>query len=263
MAQDNRFSSFRRAGFTLVEMIVTAAILTMLLGYAWKIYFGSRETMRNTLSQSQMQSEARWFFDQLARDVSAAYRFIEVDPDLKKFSFYSFQTSRRTLEDMFYTASGNAIAPIDQIIDVLKIEYRFENGVVKRQQTPGLLYFQRSPMTFSLAPEKQWKGTSNEPGTKDVLHSIAAFDVIGYQQDYKQNPAANDDPVITKRMDGKNPVEAAKISFIVLRVHNKIDERADRRDEELDLVCKFYSRVRLADAAYSGYFCSTDENGRF
>lgn len=247
-----------------MEMFVTFGIISLLMGYAWKIYFGSRETMRNTVSQSQMQSEARWFFDQLARDTAAVYRFIEVDPEGKKFSFYSYQTSRRTLEDMFYNASGNAIAQADQLIDVLKVEYRLEaNGVVKRQQTPGMLYFQRVPMTFTVGPAAQYAGTSNEAVTKDVLRSIASFEVAGYQQDFKQNPAVDEDPVITKRINGKSTTDAPKISFIVLRVHNKIDEHADRRDEELDLVCKFYSRVRLADAAYPNYFCSTDENGRF
>lgn len=252
-----------RRGFTLVELFVTMAIVTLLMGYAWKIYFSGRDTMRNTVSQSQMQSETRWFFDQLARDVAAAYRFIEVNPTLKKFSFYCFQTSRRTLEDMLYNSGGQAIAPQDQVIDVLKIEYRLEaNGQVKRQQTPGILNFLRNPMVFAEGPAAQYSGTSNEPGTKTVLHNIADFEFTGYEQDFKASARPDEDPVIIRKIDGTDAAQAGKTSFIALRVHNKIDERQGR-DEELDLVCKFYSRVRLADAAYPGYFSTTDENGDY
>ena len=252
-----------RRGFTLVELFVTMAIVSLLMGYAWKIYFSGRETMRNTVSQSQMQAETRWFFDQLARDIAAAYRFIEVDPAGKKFSFYCFQTSRRVLEDMLYDTAGKAIAPQDQVIDVLKIEYRLEaNGQVKRQQTPGMLNFLRPQMTFTVGPAAQYSGTSNEPGTKTVLHNIADFQFAGYEQEFKANARPDEDPVVIRKIEGTDPTKAGKTSFITLRVHNKIDEKQGR-DEELDLVCKFYSRVRLADAAYPGYFSTTDENGDY
>jgi hypothetical protein len=50
----------------------------------------------------------------------------------------------------------------------------------------------------------------------------------------------------------------------VLRIHTKIDEGSEkRRDEELDIVTKFYSSVKLAEVANPGHFSSTDSDGRF
>jgi len=48
-----------------------------------------------------------------------------------------------------------------------------------------------------------------------------------------------------------------------LRIHTKIDESAGKRDEELDIVTKFYSSYRLAEVANPGSFSTTDSDGKF
>lgn len=244
-----------------MEMVVTVVLVSFLMGYAWKIYFGGRETMRHTVSQSQMQTETRVFFDHLNLDISSAYRFIEVNPDDGKISFYRFQTSRNTLEAMLYDPNTGKTLPVTTYgIDVLKVEYSKQaDGTVKRSQTPGILKIHKN-MEFSEGSPSQYENTPNAPFEKTVLHNIADFDVKGYEQTFIASNDPNVNPVSIKEIDGKDPKKAPKITFIVLRIHNKIDEVKSRRDEELDLVGKFFSRVRLADAAYPGYFCSTDED---
>ncbi|MBF0409241.1 MAG: hypothetical protein HQM10_18015 [Candidatus Riflebacteria bacterium] len=254
----------RRAGMTIMEMVVTVAIVTFLMGYAWKIYFGGRETVRHLGAQSQMQSETRWFFDRLARDIAGAYKFVEIDTGQKKFSFYSYQTSRRTLEDMYYKADGKAIKPIDWVMDVNLIEYSLvAGGKVKRKQIPGFLAFIKRPMLFTKGPAAQYTGTPNVESEGTSLSDIVDFEVVGYEQIITKKANTDEVTVSARKVDGVNPADAAKACFIVLRIHNKIDEQGDRRDEELDLVCKFFSRVRCAEAAHPGTFCSTDEDNLY
>ncbi|HEY9069206.1 MAG TPA: prepilin-type N-terminal cleavage/methylation domain-containing protein [Candidatus Ozemobacteraceae bacterium] len=253
-----------RSGFTLVEMMVTVVIITFLMGYAWKIYFSGRETMRYNVSMSQMQAEARWFFDQISRDVAACYRFYAVNPDEKKLGMYCFQYTRTPLDYVFYNDStgGTAIPVGDQQIDVLKVEYTFTpDGKVKRAQTPGKLKFQSATPTFTQGPASQYSGTENEAREKVLLENIADFVYRPYTQEFKQNAAAGD-TYVTVTPAGSS--SASSTVFITLRIHSKIDEKhSERRDEELDIVAKLYSRVKLADAMYQGVFCSTDADGRY
>ncbi len=253
-----------RNGFTLVEMMVTVVIITFLMGYAWKIYFSGRETMRYNVSMSQMQAEARWFFDQISRDVAACYRFYAVNPDEKKLGMYCFQYTRTPLDYVFYSDSaGGAAIPVgDQQIDVLKVEYTFTpDGKVKRTQTPGKLKFQSANPTFTQGPAAQYTGTENEAREKVLLENIADFVYRPYTQEFKPNPTAGESAVKVTPVTGTS---ASSTVFIALRIHSKIDEKhSERRDEELDIVAKLYSRVKLADAMYPGIFCSTDADGRF
>jgi len=262
MAQNSR-----RSAFTLVEMIVTVLIVSMLMGYAWKIFFGGRETMRHTVSQSQIQAESRWFLDHLARDIAASYRFYAVNPAEMKFGFYSFQLTRTPTDEIFYdTLRGTFKKPDDYSINVLKIEYSWnQNGTVKRSQVPGYLKFIKSPPEFQEGPSAQYENTENAKSEKIVLSHINDFEFKPYQQVYKRNTANPTEPpkVQVVPILSTDPKKAVLTTFITLRIHNKIDEKGDRRDEELDLVGKFYSRVRLAEAAYPGYFCITDEYRTF
>ncbi|MBF0543233.1 MAG: hypothetical protein HQM08_02310 [Candidatus Riflebacteria bacterium] len=253
-----------KRGLTVLEVLVTAAIVTFLMGYAWRIYFGGRETMRYTVSQSQIQSESRWFFDHLARDIAGAYRFIEVNSDAKKFSFYAFQSSRRTLEDMFFKTNGNMIQPKDWNIDVTEIEYSFQqDGKIRRKQVPGYLNFIQKPMVFKQGPDAQYAGTSNAQSDGIELHNVADFEVSGYEQTFSRKASSEDVVVNSRKVNGTSPEDAAKTCFIVLRIHTKIDEAGDKKDEDLDLVCKFFSRVRCTDAEYPNSFCTTDEDSLF
>jgi len=256
-----------RRGFTLMEMMVTVVIVTFLMGYAWKIYFGGRETMRYNVSMSQMQSEARWFFDQISRDVAACYRFYAVNPAEKKLGMYCFQYTRTPLDYILYddSAGGAAIPPARQQIDVLKVEYVWSaDGKVKRTQTPGKLRFQEASPTFTEGPASQYSGTENEAKEKVVLENIADFLFKPYAQEFAPNAASGEDYVKIVPVDTANAANASATAFITLRVHSRIDERhADRRDEELDIVAKLYSRVKLAEGMNPGTFCSTDADGRF
>ncbi|OQA09322.1 MAG: hypothetical protein BWY66_00626 [bacterium ADurb.Bin374] len=256
----------RRRGFTLMEMMVTVVIVTFLMGYAWKIYFGGRETMRYNVSMSQMQSEARWFFDQISRDVAACYRFYAVTPTEKKLGMYCFQYTRTSLDDIYYDGStGAAIPPSRQQIDVLKVEYVWStDGKVKRTQTPGKLRFQETPPTFTEGPASQYSGTENEAKEKVVLENIADFIFKPYAQEFNPTATSGEDYVKIVPVDTANAANASATAFITLRVHSRIDERhSDRRDEELDIVAKLYSRVKLAEGMNPGTFCSTDADGRF
>ncbi|NLI78093.1 MAG: hypothetical protein GX442_16880 [Candidatus Riflebacteria bacterium] len=260
-------SSFWRRTFTLTEMIITVLIISFLMGYAWKIWLGGRETTRHTLSQSQIQSDSRIFLDHLARDVAAAYRFYTVNPAEKKFGFYSFQITRTPSDEIFFNTLNGAIKPADEYaINVLKIEYAWStDGTVKRSQVPGYLKFIRNPMVFTEGPAAQYSGTENEKFEKVVLRDVADFDFKPYQQVFKRTTTNPTEPpkVQVVPVTATDPKKATLTTFITLRIHNKIDEVGNRRDEELDLVGKFYSRVRLAEAAYPGYFCTTDEYKTF
>jgi prepilin-type N-terminal cleavage/methylation domain-containing protein len=255
-----------RKGFTITELIITIAVMTMLLGYAWQIYFSGRETMRHNVSQSQMQTENRIFFDHLGREIAQAYRFIDLNANVgtkKVFSFYSFQLTRTGIDRILNDeATGNALAPRDQKFDVLKIEYEWHlhDKSVERRQTPGFLYFLRKPMEFVEGPPAQYEGTPNVKYKKDVLRNVHEIELKAFEIKYKKNFAEGEEPFDLREITGAEPGNASMATFLAMRVHCKIDEVKTRRDEELDLVAKFYSRVRLNDAAYSGYFSTVDEN---
>ncbi|HNV69982.1 MAG TPA: hypothetical protein PKO06_09805, partial [Candidatus Ozemobacteraceae bacterium] len=155
----------------------------------------------------------------------------------------------------------------DRFIKVMKIDYTWNpaDGTVTREQKPLYLYFLRNPMETRDQPQTEWEGDpSATPGKKVMLHNIADFIFEGYEQKFDYAKPKTENPIAIRKIDGAIANDARRTTFVVVRVHTKIDEKAgDRKDEELDLVAKFYSRVRLADAAYPGYFSQTDEIGAF
>jgi len=254
-------------GFTIPEMMITIAIMTMLMYFAWSFYFQGRELTRHGVSQSQMQNETRIFFDHLTREIAAAYRFIDIDgenPESRKFSFYSFTYARTGLDRInFDEATGESVPTQDQKFKVLKILYEWTKGTgtVTKTQTPGYLYFLRKPvMEFSPGPNAEFENSPDAPYVKEVLHNIADFEVKGYELNYNKTTYP---PFTMREITGTGPNNATMSTFIVLRIHNKIDEAGQRRDEELDLVGKFYSKVRLMDTEYPGYFSTIDEQEGF
>lgn len=248
-----------RRGVTLVEMMIVAAILTLLLGFAWQFYFGGRETMRHTVSQSQVQADTRIFLDQLELEMTSCYSFVEVDSTNKKFSFYSFTYSKVALDDIYYDTSGNPRSTgkdSDARIMVAKYEYHWENGNVIKKRTPGFLYFLQEPMKF--VPGDSSVFTSNYgPMEKTVLRNIVDFEVRGYAQ----TPDPESDT--GTKIELMTVEKSADAAFIVLRLHTMKDEAPNRRDEELDIVTKFYSNTKLAEIANPGYFSSTDKDGKY
>ena len=135
----------------MVELIVAVTIATLILSYAWKFYFSGRETMRNTVTQSQIQSDTRLFFDHLENQMSACYSFFEMNEDEHKFGFYSFVYSRTPLDEIYYDHSGK-VQKTDknskQKIKVVKYEYSWVDGKVTLNRVPGWLYFLQQPMKF-------------------------------------------------------------------------------------------------------------------
>ena len=125
-----------KKAFTLVEMIIAFAIMSILAIYAWRIYFSGSETMRHTVTQSQIQSDIRLFLDKLEAEMMACYIFETVDTENKKFSFYTFTYGKKSLDDIYYDESGNvrSIKSDDstQSLKVLRIEYSWEDGKVTK-----------------------------------------------------------------------------------------------------------------------------------
>lgn len=250
-----------RCGFTITELIVVTAIVTMLMGVAWKIYFGSREITRHTVSQSQMQTDLRIFLDKLSREIGACYAFHEVDPAAKKFSFFSFRYARTVLEELYYNESTRQSESfINQKIRVLRIEYEHKaNGDILRTQKVGNLFFLRAPIEFQEVTIAGAVDQDDLSFSSVELKNVQDFEFKGYKQEFQYNNPSS--PVsITPLSD---PAHASGTTFLTLRIHALKDEVGQRRDEELDVVCKFYSRVKLAEAAYPGYFSSVDSDQRF
>ena len=95
---------------------------------------------------------------------------------------------------------------------------------------------------------------------KVVLRDIADFEIKPYSQ-----KVIREGELLTPVIEPVTaPDKVNDVSFIVLRVHTKIDEQSEkRRDEELDIVTKFYSSVKLSEVAHPGSFSTTDRDGRF
>ena len=189
----------KNKAFTIVELIIAVAIMSILAIYAWRIYFSGSETMRHTVTQSQIQSDMRIFLDKLE---------------------------------------------------------------------PGYLYFLRSPMIFEAASPNSNDFTDDEKAATTVpLKEISEFEVRGYRQALKSESDTNFDSD-SEDFPGFEciplaPEKSTLTTFIDLRLHALKDEVGHRRDEEIDIVTRFYSSVRLAEEANPGYFCSTDHNGSF
>jgi prepilin-type N-terminal cleavage/methylation domain-containing protein len=246
-------------GFTLVEMMVTVVVLTLLLGFAWKFYFGGRETMRHTVSQSQVQTDTRIFLDQLEVEMASCYSFQEIDFENKKFGFYAFSYARTPLDEVLYDSTGkprSTKSDSDAKIKVVKYEYSWADGKVTKKRTPGWLLFLRRPMEFREGDLAQFINAYSKM-TKVVLRDIADFEVKGY----KQTPDETTDSGF--RIEPVTPANSADASFITLRLHTFKDQAPNRRDEELDIVTKFYSQTKLAEVANPDFFCTTDNQGKF
>ncbi len=249
------------AGFTLTEMMVVVVVVTLLMGFVWHFYFSGRETMRHTVSQSQIQLDTRIFLDNLEVEMSSCYTFCEVDNQNKKFSFYAFTTTPPHLDDVYYNTSGELRttgADSDSTLSMVKYEYEWkEDGTVLKRRTPGMLYFLQQPMRFIAGEPTDIRYSSME---KTALRDIADFEIKAYSQKL-QREGEMLTPVI-EPVTAPEKIEDA--SFIVLRLHTRIEEQSERRrDEELDIVTKFYSSVKLAEVANPGHFSSTDRDGRY
>ena len=250
----------KSAGFTLTEMMVVVVIISMIMGFAWHFYFSGRETMRHTVSQSQIQLDTRIFLDNLEVEMSSCYAFSEVDSEKKKFSFYAFTVTPPHLDDVYYNTSGTPHTTgkdSESKLSMVKYEYQCkEDGTVVKKRTPGFLNFLQDPMRFTESEPTDIRYSSME---KTVLRGIADFEVKAYTQ--KTEREGEDFNLVIEPSTAANVTDAA---FIVLRLHTKIDEVSEkRRDEELDIVTKFYSSVKLSEVANPGHFSSTDRDGRF
>jgi len=248
-----------KKAFTLVEMMVSLLIIAFIAGYAWKIYSNSGETMRHTVSQSQIQADIRSFLDNLEAEMMTCYSFDTVDTDKKMFSFYSFMNKKQPLDEILY--DGDSLKSTDSDSDaailVKKIEYSWENGIVTKKRTPGLLYFLQKPMKFQ-ASTSNAVDLADKAMTKEDLRDITEFEVKGYLQEPN---GSNEDKGL--KITKLTPEDSYKATFIVLRLHTHKDEGGKRRDEEIDIVNKFYSSIRLANSINLGYFSTTDNDGRY
>lgn len=249
-----------KRGITLVEASIGVVITTLLLGFAWNFYFSGRETMRHTVSQSQVQTDTRIFLDQLEAEMASCYSFFEVNSEQHKFGFYSFTYSRMSLDDILYDTAGNPLRPEDggHRIRVVKYEYSWseEDETVTKKRTPGWLYFLREPMHFEEGDPAHFIANF-APMERQILRDLSSFEISGYLQKFEPGPPPR---VNVEPIDPSKPEEAV---FIVLRLHTHKDQGTNRRDEELDIVTRFYSQARLAEAANPGWFSTTDRDGRF
>ncbi len=248
-----------KSGFTLVEAMVVTVLVTLLLGFAWKFYFGGRETMRHTVSQSQVQADTRIFFDQLEVEMGSCYAFDQIDPENKKFSFYAFTYVRTPLDEVLYDRTGEPVkldANCDAKIKVVKYEYSWADNKVTKKRTPGWLKFLRTPMVFQEGSASDFIAAYQKM-EKVVLRDIVNFDIRGYRQirDRAEETGFKTEPVTL--------ADSKEAAFITLRIHTLKDESPSRRDEELDIVTKFYSQVKLAEVSNPDFFCTTDTQGKF
>ncbi|MBQ3644519.1 MAG: type II secretion system protein [Candidatus Riflebacteria bacterium] len=250
----------KKRAITFIELMVSMLIIALIATYAWKIYSNSGETMRHTVSQSQIQADIRSFLDNLEAEMMTCYSFNEIDSEKKMFSFYSFTYSKMSLDDIMYdgTSLRSIGADSDAAIKVLKIEYSWADGIVTKKRTPGLLYFYQRPMTFK---EDTSNNTLSEKAlTKEELKDISDFEVKGYTQTIERD---KDTDSLELKITPVTPQTASSAVFIALRIHALKDETGKRRDEEIDIVTKFYSSVKLAEITNPTYFSSTDNNGNF
>ena len=249
----------RKKGISLIEAIIATLIIAFLGTYAYNIYFGSRETMRNTIVQSQIQSDMRIMLDHLEEEMATCYSFNEIDTANKKFSFYSFLYNKVPLDYIFYDNTGTPLSTgtdSNAKIMVCKYEYSHTNNVkVLKSRTPGYLYFLQEPMRFEPNNNGEFDNYK-QYSNKEMISDILDFEIKGYSQTRKSNSTE----VIIKEVTKEKSADAA---FIVLRVHAKIDESGNKRDEELDIVTKFYNNYKLTDVANPNSFSSTDHNGQF
>jgi hypothetical protein len=247
-------------GFTLVEAMIVAAIIMLLMGFAWKFYFGGRETMRHTVSQSQVQQDTRIFLDQLEVEMGSCYTFSEIDADASSFSFYSFVYARTPLDQVLYNSTGKprlTSSESDAGLKVVKYQYTWDaSGKVTKTRTPGWLLFLKEPMEFREGNPDHFIAAYSKM-EKVVLRNIVEFSVRGYKQ--RREPTAPTG-ILTESVSKEDSEDAI---FIILRIHTKKDESANRRDEELDIVTKFFSQTKIAEVANPDYFCTTDREGRF
>ena len=166
-----------------------------------------------------------------------------------------------SLDEILYDSSGNprsTASDSDSRLMVLKMEYSWsEDGKVTKKRTPGWLYFLHRPPEFQADPTSNAFGDGEKAMEDEVLKEISEFEVKGYCQvpDLNADKGVNITPVTSET--------ATSTTFITLRLHAFKEEGGKKRDEEIDIITKFYSSIRLAEAANPGWFCTTDNDGRY
>ena len=250
----------RKSGLTLIELMVALVVVALLMTYIWKLYFGGRETMRNTVSQSQIQADTRLFLDKFENQMASSYSFYEMDPEQHKFGFYTFTFSRTPLDEIYYDHTGKLKKTgktSTQHIRVAKYEYVWnpKTKTVTENRDPGWLEFLQQPMKFIEGKDTNFPRYHKK--SKVVLKNIEQFTFKGYNQipDIKQNSGFKIVPT-TK-------TTATSTVFITLRIHTQKKEGKNRRSEELDIVNKFYCKTKLSMVTHPNFFSSTDQDGRF
>ncbi|NLM17302.1 MAG: hypothetical protein GX221_06255 [Candidatus Riflebacteria bacterium] len=260
----------KRTALTLVELMVAASLAVLLIGAIMYYHYTGTETTRFAVSQSKIQNDSRIFLDKLEMQMMAAHSFAEIDSENKKFSLYMYTYARVPLDDILFDGrDARSLSPIESVQlgarhKVVKYTYSWVDSKVTVTREPGWLYFLKDPIEFvpdnSSAFDEQYA-----PYTGVVLSGVENFEIKGYIQ--KPNPdfvpgslSAGVKPFLIEPVTVENSHEAV---FIVLRLYSKIDEGGNKRDEELDLVTKFYSAPRLAEALYPGYFSTSDSDGDY
>ena len=241
----------KKDGFTLVEMMIAVLIMAFIAAFMWRIYSNGGETMRHTVSQSQLQADIRQFLDRLESEMMTCYAFNEIDSENKKFSFYSYTYSKNPLERIYYDESGEirdiSSEDSEQSVKVKKIEYSWkEDGTVTKTRTPGWLYFLRNPMVFKEDNSNVFDN-GDKAMTKVILRDIKDLEVKGYKQKIEMN---EDNEVGYKVEPVVSEEDVPLATFIVLRLHAYKGEGGRKRDEEIDVVTKYYSSIRIADITY-------------
>ncbi len=145
-----------RRGFTLVEVVVTLGIFSIAALMAVNLFVIFLQQQRRTVSQQELQNDARAVVEQIAQDIREGQI---------NYGFYeeAFPTEKRTLFSALDGKDGTLGA--NQYLALLSslnesIQYRLQGTVIERQQgtsvwvsvTPESLDIQS--FTFSISPSE-------------------------------------------------------------------------------------------------------------
>ncbi len=248
-----------RRAFGLAELMIAVSLAAFILYFAWEFYFKGSATTKHVSTMSKLQADGRIFLGKIYQDTAMAYCFESVDEQAKSFTFIKFRAKVPDLEDMVFM--GNSYqrrSPLDYNFPVSRVEYKCDaKGVVTRKEEGGDLYFQKVPVEFRPNP-----ALGGDTAARPILYNISSWSVKLYQQkiEVKVDGANRTvDVKVTPITQSTVAAEARKATFATLLVRSFVDDKANIRDEDLQIAVKLYSRYRTMAVNNPSYFCSVDD----
>ncbi|MFC1744230.1 hypothetical protein ACFL35_09550 [Candidatus Riflebacteria bacterium] len=248
------FSIFSKS-FTLVEAMIAVGIMSLLIFILLKLFVQKSMVFRELEQRLAEQGDTRITLELMYRDVSSSYRFTRLDPVQGVIEMICAQKDPTELSESFRGPNpkiGKKPDPTSLFLRVNKIRYYFKGGKSKDKRLGRTIYRKSTPGKFFLLTETFVPGgVKGKPRDLLALRHIEKFDFEAFSVDQKG---------IHTRVNPANKAMLARTSLLVLHI---IMTKYEQEAGALKMSLNLYSRARISESLFPGYFNTIDRYVEF